>query len=78
MARRECLLDIKRLVYGFFKKCYKIWETVRHLEACCYWSGFLDGEHVDKSRMAQQGFSTDIKSVFYIPQAKQDNILEHI
>lgn len=23
-------------------------------------------------------FSTDIKSVFYIPQAKQDKILEHV
>lgn len=58
----------KKVGLPIFKKGFKIW---RHLQAFRCWSGFVDGEHVDRLGMAQQGFSADIKSVFYTLQTKQ-------
>lgn len=72
MARRECPLDIKRLVYPFLRK------VLRFGDICKLSDAGLDGEHVDRLGVAQQGFSADIKSVFYTLQTKQEKILEHV
>lgn len=66
LARRECPLDIKRLVYPFLRK------VLRFGDICKLSDAGLDGEHVDRLGMAQQGFSADIKSVFYTLQTKQE------